>query len=283
MWEEYLRLATADVRDKYQARRLKAKIRSRILTLRQRYIDQGHEPEHAMAMALETLGDPRQLGHEMALPLRQQHGWLWLISFAQLVFGLGLIVVSWKTQTLASLALGRIDALWGIVATGIHTLRIRDVRHHLRVLQKRHHDFHRLRFWRLLGLSAAAGVLSACVSSLPWNFVTANVFHPVLVSSASALTLALTVSWLPWAIGWRWVGLRMYWVTWQAWAALVAALAYTATVQWNQWFAPPPLFNWSPLLVFAGSWLFYFMALRVLAALRLLRKRVLVGWDDDEF
>jgi len=283
MWEDYLAQATRPIRDKYQARRIKAEIRHQLLQKRQTYMAQGWDSEQALMQAMRDLGDPEVLGRKLSLPIRQQHGWLWLFSVAQLLVGVGMMIVSLKTEAFADLALGRMMALWGGLATGIQTLRIRDIRHHLVILRWRMHEFHEMRsrgFFRMMGVGGLVGVALALVTSLPWNFVNANMAHPVLISFSAAFLLAWIVTWVPWVLARRFIGPRLYWVTSQGWAALLASVAYTAMVEWHQAFAPPPLFNWPPAMLLVGSWVFNFLMVRAVAAVTALWSRS--GWGYDE-
>ena len=285
MWEDYLTLAVRDVADKYQARRLKASMRSELLALHAIYRAEGLNEDEALVRAMDTLGDPEHLSQRMARPMRYQHGWLWLLSVAQLIVGVGIVAVSLKTESFAALALGRIMALWGMVATGLQTRRTRDIGNHLKLLRVRLHHVRRTvkmrDFGRMVWVGFGTGLLLALVASLPWNLVTANMFHPVFLSTSSAFVLSgLTVG-VPWGLLRRWVGPGFYVVTLEAWAALSAAIAATALILWHQGFAPPPLFNWPPEMLLAGGWLFNFALLRAVAVLAALKDRVLVGFDED--
>lgn len=285
MWEDYLNQAVHDVIDKYQARRIKARIRAQLLARYQGFRDQGMESAQAMARAMAAMGDPVQLAAEVAQPIKQQRGWLWILSAAQLVLGVAIMAFSLKTESFAALALGRIMALWGIVATGLQTRRGHHIRNHLQLLRWR---MHRVRpgvstgdFVRMAAVGFGTGLLLALVASLPWNVVTANTFHPVFVSTTSALALGGVVVAVPWALVRRRLGSAFHLVTLQAWAALSAALGATALVLWHQGFAPPPLYNWQPEMLIVGGWLFNFAMLRLVAVIATLKGRVLVGFDDD--
>ncbi len=285
VWEDYLNLAVQDVRDKYQARRLKARIRAQILEYYEEFLAQGEESNHALAQALEVLGDPVQLGAALAQPLKQQRGWLWLLSVAQLVLGVGIMLVSVKTESFAALALGRIMALWGMVSTGFQTHKSGQILSHLQLLRwrvQRAGRSVRLRdFLRMVAVGFFSGLLVALVAGLPWNLVTADTFHPVLVSTGGALVLSGVAAAVPWVIMRRRLGTAFHWVTLQAWAALSGALGATLLVLWNQGFAPPPLYNWQPDLLIVGGWIFNFSTLRLVAGVATLKDRGWIGMDDD--
>lgn len=285
MWEDYLDLAVQDVQDKYQARRLKARIRAQILEYYEKFRAEGQASDQALAQALEALGDPLQLGAVLAQPLKQQRGWLWLLSVAQLVLGVGIMVVSFKTESFAALALGRIMALWGMVTTGFQTHKGGQIRSHLQLLRwrvQRAGRSMRLRdVLRMVAVGFASGLLVALVAGLPWNLVTADTFHPVLVSTGGALVLSSVAAAAPWLMMRRRLGAAFYWVTLQAWGALGGALGSTALVLWNQGLAPPPLYNWQPDLLIVGGWIFNFAILRLVAGIATLKDRGWIGMDDD--
>ncbi len=285
VWEEYLNRAVQDVGDKYQARRLKAQVRADLLARHAQFRSQGLDDQAAMGQAMATLGNPDDLAIRLAQPIKHQHGWLWLLSVAQLVLGVGIVAFSLKTESFAALTLGRAMALWGVLATGLQTRRSRQVKNHLRLLRVEMHHV-RLKgslgaFGRMIAVGFVAGLLLALVASLPWNVVSANMFHPVFVSTTSALILSGFVAGLPWALLRRRLGPAFYLVTMQAWAALSAALGSTALILWHQGFAPPPLFNWQPEMLVLGGWLFHFALLRLVAVVSALKDRVMVGVDDD--
>lgn len=285
MWEDYLNAAVGDVTDKYQARRFKAHIRAQLLERYHAGRTRGLDQERAMLGAMAELGEPAHLAERLLRPIKYQHGWLWLLSFAQLVIGVGIVAFSWKTESFAALALGRIMALWGGVSTGLQTRRSRQVRHHFTLLRIRMNHVRRNFLVRDMGrmatLGFGTGVLLALVSSLPWNVVNANMFHPVFISTTSALVLSGLVVGVPWALTRRWLGTAFYVVTLQAWAALSAALGSTALILWHQGFAPPPLFNWQPEMLILGGWLFNFAVLRMIAVVTAFKDRVLVALDDE--
>jgi hypothetical protein len=185
------------------------------------------------------------------------------------------------------MALGRIMALWGGVSTGFQVRKVRGVRLQFRLLQLRLRSARRgalIRgIERMTAVGFATGVLTALVASLPWNVVTANMFHPVLLSIGSSLVLSTMVVAWPWVWLRRWLGSDFYVVTLQAWAALSGAIGVTALILWHQGFAPPPLFNWQPEMLLAGGWVFNFMIIRLVTVLTTLRKRVLVGFDEHHF
>ncbi len=285
MWEDYLNQAVQDVIDKYQARRLKAHIRAQLLDKFQDFCHNGMDADRAMTCALEALGDPLHLAERVARPLKYQRGWLWLLAVAQLIVGVAIMAFSLKTESFAALALGRIMALWGVVATGLQTRRSRQIGNHLRLLRVRINHVGRTAtfrdFGRMVGVGFGTGLILALVASLPWNLVTANTFHPVFTSTSTALVLSGVVVGVPWALVRRWLGPAFHVVTLQAWAALGAALGATALILWHEGFAPPPLYNWQPEMLIAGGWLFNFALLRLVAVIAALKDRVLVGFDDD--
>lgn len=286
-WEAYLTTAVGSVSDKYQARRYKAHFRAQLLEGHQKFIEKGQSSTEAMVMAMVTLGDPEHLAERVSAPITHQRGWLWLLSLAQLVIGISIVAFSWRTESFAAMALGRIMALWGGVSTGFQAHRTRGIRVHLRMLQWRLGSARwgpKIRdVQKMTAVGFLTGILVALVSSLPWNVVTANMFHPVLLSTGSSLMLsALVVVW-PWILVRRWLGPSFYVVTLQAWAALGGSAGATALILWHQGFAPPPLFNWQPEMLLAGGWVFNFMLLRLVTAMITFRERVLVGFDEDHF
>ncbi len=286
-WEEYLAEAVGEIADKYQARRYKAHLRAQLLERYQSHFAKGATKESAMELAMADMGDAKHVAMRVARPLSHQRGWLWLLSVAQLIVGLSIVAFSLKTESFAALALGRVMALWGVVTTGFQARRGRRFRAGFHLLQLRLRYAHRsllLRdFWRMVAAGFVTGVLMALVASLPWNVVNANMFHPVVLSTGGSMILSGLAVVVPWTRLRRWVGQSFYLVTMQAWAALGGALGATVVILWNQGFAPPPLFNWQPELLFVGAWVFQFMLLRFVAALTTLRERVLVGWDHDRF
>jgi hypothetical protein len=286
VWEEYLAVAVRDVTDKYQARRIKAHIRAQLLDRYQQYRDNGCDQETALKRAIEDLGDATQLAEQLSRPLKYQHGWLWVLAVAQFVIGLAIVAFSLKTESFAALALGRIMAAWGAVSASVQTRRARPVGHHLRVLKWRlrysRHMFPLRDFGRMAGVGFVTGIFMALVSSLPWNVVTANMFHPVFLSITSALLLSGLVVAVPWMLLRRWVGPAFYVVTLEAWAALSAAIGATTVILWNQAFAPPPLFNWQPDMLLLGGWLFAFGIIRLLAVAGQFKGRVLMVMLDDQ-
>lgn len=286
MWEEYLAVAVRDVTDKYQARRIKAHIRAQLLERYQAHRERGYDQDTALRLAVEDLGDPAQLAERVSQPLKYQHGWLWVLAVAQFVVGLAIVAFSLKTESFAALALGRIMTAWGVISAGLETRRARPVRHHLSVLKWRlissRRTFSARDFGRMAGVGFVTGILMALVSSLPWNVVTANMFHPVFLSISSALVLSGLMVAVPWALLQRWIGPAFYVVTMEAWAALSAAIGATVLILWNQAFAPPPLFNWQPDMLLLGGWLFAFGVIRLIAVAGQFKGRVLVTLLDDQ-
>ncbi|NMP22083.1 hypothetical protein HIJ39_06935 [Sulfobacillus sp. DSM 109850] len=285
MWEDYLNLAVRDVADKYQARRLKARVRAQLLDLYEIYRSQGMESDQALGEAMALLGDPLKLGAALARPIKHQRGWLWLFSVAQLVLGVGIMLASYRTESFAALALGRIMALWGMLATGFQTRKSGQILSHLQLLRwhvrRAGRSVPMADFSRMVAVGFGSGILVALVAGVPWNLVTANTLHPVVVSTGSAILISGVAAAIPWALFRRRLGPAFYWVTLQAWGALGAALGATLLVLWNQGFAPPPLYNWQPELLLVGGWIFNFAVLRLVAALALLKDRVLIGLDDE--
>jgi hypothetical protein len=284
-WEEYLETAVAGVSDKYQARRYKAHFRAQLLEGYDRLRRQGLSESEAMAESMALLGDPRQLAQRVCGPVTQQRGWLWLLSVAELLIGISIVAFSLRTQSFAALALGRIMALWGGISAGWETRRLGRLQLRWRLLQLRlGHARRTLRVRdveRMLGVGFVTGLFLALVASLPWNVVNANMFHPVFVSMSSSLILSAVVAGWPWLMLRKWIGPSFYLVTFQAWAALSAAVSATLLILWHQGFAPPPMFNWQPEMLVAGGWIFNFALLRFISVVVAFKERVLVGLDDD--
>lgn len=284
-WEQYLEVAVHSVADKYQARRYKAHFRAQLLERFEQARGDGVPDQQAMTNAMAALGDPMRLAERVAEPIRQQRGWLWLLSVSQLLIGISIVAVSLRTQSFAALGLGRIMALWGVLSTGFQTRRLRPLGIRMQLLQVRlmyaRRRFIRRDFWRMAAVGFGTGILLALVASLPWSVVTANMFHPVFLSATSSLLLSGLVAGVPWIRLRRWLGQGFYRVTLQAWAALSAAIGATALILWHEAFAPPPLFNWQPDMLVAGGWVFNFALLRFVAALISFKERVLVGLDEE--
>lgn len=283
MWEEYLDQSTSLIVNKYHARRAQAKIRQQLLSLYGQYIEQGMEPRLAQQMAMVELGHPELNAKKFALSDRRQRGWLWLISFAQLLVGLGLIGLSLRTESLATLALGRILSLWGFVATGMHTANQNGLRQNLALLRLRLHRRGKVPqgLFRMIAVGAISGVAAALLCSLPWNFVTANTIHPVLVSESASVMLSLIAAWGPWLVfrkhlnrGFRSISLQMV-------AALSATVVYTLLVVWKDGFVPPPLFNWNPEMFLLGSFVYYFALIRGLTFVVGVKQRF-EPWAEEE-
>ena len=286
-WEEYLTVAVSRVADKYQARRYKAHFRAQILERYFHEIESGQEPADAMALAMDSLGDPTHLAERVSQPIRHQRGWLWLLSLAQLTAGVFIVAFSLKTESFGALALGRILTLWGAVATGFQARRFKGIHWRFRLWQLRLKTARRSVLMRDLErmtvVGFASGLMVALVASLPWNVVTANMFHPVVLSMGSSLALSGLVVAAPWVWLRRWLGQGFYLVTFQACASLSAAIGATALILWHQGFAPPPMFNWQPEMLAAGGWVFNFMVLRLVTAIVTFRERVVVGLDEERF
>ncbi|PSR23129.1 MAG: hypothetical protein C7B45_04095 [Sulfobacillus acidophilus] len=285
LWEEYLEAAVNGVADKYQARRYKAHFRAQLLEGYDRFRQMGLSESAAMAEAMASLGSPFQLAQRVCGPVTRQRGWLWLLSVIQFLMGISIVAFSLRTQSFAALALGRIMTLWGGVAAGLETRRLGRLQLRWRLLQFRLGQARRTlrlrELERMLGVGFMTGLFLALVSSLPWNIVNANMFHPVFVSMSSSLVLSAVVAGWPWLMLRKWIGASFYLVTFQAWAALCAALSATLLILWHQGFAPPPLFNWQPEMLALGGWIFNFALLRFISVLVTFKERVLVGLDDE--
>ncbi|OLZ11653.1 hypothetical protein [Sulfobacillus thermosulfidooxidans] len=285
MWEDYLEQATASIANKYHRRRAQAKIRQQLLSIWAELTHTGMESPRAMVEAMEMLGDPRHLAEKLATPLRQQRGWLWLVSFAQLMAGLGLLLVSFRTASLADMAVGRVLTLWGFATTGFNTYHHKELWANLKIA---------LRNWRLsltwvtwgqkariIAVSAISGILAAVLCSLPWEFVPNTVFHPVMVSDFLGLSSFALAAWGPYYVFRRSIAMAFRDITWQIWAALTSTVTYTTLVVVNGQFVPPPFFNWQPELFILGSFVSFFAALRVYAFFLALKERI-EPWSDDE-
>ncbi|MCL4318508.1 MAG: hypothetical protein M1596_01200 [Firmicutes bacterium] len=283
MWEEYLDQSTSLIVNKYHARRAQAKIRQQLLSLYGQYIERGMEPRLAQQMAMVDLGRPELNAQKFALPDRRQRGWLWLISFSQLLIGIGLVGLGWRTESLATLALGRILALWGFVATAMHTANQNGLRQNLALLRLRLHRRGQVPqgLYRMILVGAISGVAAALLCSLPWNFVTTNTIHPVFVSESSSVMLSLIAAWGPWLVfrkhlvrGFRSVSLQVV-------AALSGTLVYTLLLVWKDGFVPPPLFNWNSEMFLLGSFVYYFALIRGLTFIVGVKQRI-EPWTDEE-
>ncbi len=285
-WEEYLRVATRDIANKYHRRRAQAKIRHQLLSIWSELTQNGESADTAILLAAEALGDPEVLAAKLAAPLRQQRGWLWLVSFSQLLAGLGLLVVSFRTASLADMAVGRVLTLWGFAMTGFNSYHYRELWANLTIA---------LRNWRLsltwvswgqrartVAVAAMSGLLSALLCALPWQIIPNTIFHPVAVSDLLGLTSFVFAAWSPYHLFRRHIRMAFRDITWQIWASLVSTLVYTFMVVWNGQFAPPPFFNWQPELFILGSFGSFFSALRLYSFLLSLKQRI-EPWNDDEF
>lgn len=285
MWEEYLEEATAGMVNKYQARRAQAKIRQQLLFLRQQLIDQQVDKDRALDLAMAQLGDPRQLARKIAAPDRRQRGWLWLISFTHLLAGVGLLAVSTSTESFAALALGRLVTLWAVLSTVLNTANQKGLWHNLSLLRTRWRVMVTLSGQsggvRVVAVGALSGAVAALFCGLPWNIVTTNTVHPVLVSESMGLGLFLAAVWGPWLVFKRFVGSAFRLVTMQFAASVSATAVYTILVNWQVVLIPPPLFNWPLPLFVVGSWVFYFAALRWLTFLIGIKERM-DPWVDEE-
>lgn len=286
MWEDYLNLAVRDVTDKYQARRLKARIRADLLRRCAEAEGEGYTPDDAMQAAMQDLGDPLLLADRLSAPIQYQRSWLWLLSVGQLIVGVGMVAFSLRTESFAALALGRIMALWGMVSTGLQTHRIQPKVYRVQLMTA-------LRARRFRNPSRSRGVLAmmvigfftglglALVASMPWNIVNTNMFSPQLLSMAASLILSGLVVAIPWLLLRRYLGVGFYIVTSEAWAALSAGVAATLLITWHEGFTPPPMFNWPPEMIILGGWLFNFAVIRLVAVLTMVKERVVVGFDND--
>lgn len=285
MWEEYLDQAVQPIVNKYQARRLKAKIRSRLLLLREQYMVDAIDSQTALLKAMETLGSPEWLAERFAEPECRERGWLWLISIMQLGFGVGIMVVSTSTESLAALALGRVVTLLAVFSTGIHTVNQNGLRKNLWLMRMRWNLSLSRTTWgtwsRITTIGILSGALAAVLGSVPWMIVTTNMTHPIAMSETLGIVIAVFSMWAPWIIFRNFTGLAFFSVTWQLWASFSATLFYSLLVTWHAGFIPPPLFNWQPVLFMSGTWVFYFASLRVLAFVLGTLQRI-DPWSDDE-
>ena len=285
-WEEYLRLATIDIANKYHRRRAQAKIRQQMLSIWSELTQDGLNPDVAMAQAADILGDPHVLAAKLAAPLRQQRGWLWLVSFSQLLAGLGLLVVSFRTASLADMAVGRVLTLWGFALTGFNSYHYKELWVNLKIA---------LRNWRLsltwvsweqrartIAVAVMSGLLSALLCALPWQIIPNTIFHPMAVSDLLGVTSFFIAAWGPYHLFRRYIRMAFRDITWQIWAAMTSTMVYTFLVVWNGRFAPPPFFNWQPEVFILGSFVSFFSALRLYSFLLALKQRI-EPWNDDEF
>ena len=283
MWEDYLDQSTSQIVNKYHARRIQAKIRQQLLSIYHEGMDRGMSSRVAQQMAMVELGDPLANAKKFALPDRRQRGWLWVISFSQLMLGLGIIGIGLRSESLATLALGRIMALWGFTTTGIHTAHQSGLRQNLALLHLRLHRQSRIPpgVFRVIGVGALSGLAAATLCSLPWNFVTTNTIHPVLVSESASIMLSLIATWGPWLVFRKYLSEGFRSVFLQLVAAFSATLVYTVLLMWKAGFVPPPLFNWNPAMFLLGSFVYDFGLLRGLTFIMALTQRVEL-WIDEE-
>lgn len=285
MWEDYLEQATTSISNKYHRRRAQAKIRYQLLSTWTELTQSGMESDSAMIQATIALGDPDILAEKLAAPLRQQRGWLWLVSFAQLTAGVGLLLVSFRTASLADMAMGRVLTLWGFALTGLNSYRHKGLWANLKIA---------LRNWslslpwvtwgqkaKMIAVAAVSGILAALLCSLPWQVVPNTVFHPVVVSDFLGVISFAFAAWGPYHVFRRHVSMAFRNITWQIWAALTSTIVYSTLVVWNGQFAPPPFFNWQPELFILGSFGSFFAALRLFAFFLALKERI-EPWNDDE-
>ncbi len=283
MWEDYLDQSTSQIVNKYHARRTQAKIRQQLLSIYMECLDRGMSPRVAQQMAMVELGDPIANAEKFALPDRRQRGWLWVISFSQLMLGLGIIGLGLRSESLATLALGRIMALWGFAATGVHTAHQNGLRQNLALLRLRLHSQNRLPsgLFRIIGVGTLSGIAAAMLCSLPWNFVTTNTIHPVFVSESASLMLSFIAAWGPWLVFRKYLSSGFRSIALQMVAALSATIVYTILLTWKAGFVPPPLFNWSPAMFLLGSFVYYFGLLRGLTVVVGVTHRFEL-WVDEE-
>ncbi|MDA8193793.1 MAG: hypothetical protein M0Z53_07340 [Thermaerobacter sp.] len=283
MWETYLDEASSRIVNKYHARRVQAQLRQELLAIRAELVGAGVSAEAAMSLAMQRLGDPAVLAEQVAVSDRQQRGWLFLFSLAELVFGIGIMLVSVRTEFLAAMALGRIVALWGFVSTAIHSVNQNGLRQNLLLLRRRWRLWiGAIAFrdvWRMTATGAVSGVLAALLGALPWSVVNARMFHPVMTTEALSAMLVAAAVWGPWVLVRRRIGPAFFSVTLQAWASFSVTVAYVALISWRAGLVPPPLFNWDPALFVTGSWMFSFVSLRALTFLFAIRERF--PWADQ--
>ncbi len=285
-WQDYLEAATLGIANKYQRRRAQAKVRYQLLSIWSELTQNGVNRDIATSRATEVLGDPHVLAGKLSAPLRQQRGWLWLVSFSQLLAGLGLLGISFRTASLADMAVGRVLTLWGFAMTGLNSYHYKELWTNLKIA---------LRNWRLslswvswgqrartIAVAAMSGLLSALLCALPWEIIPNTMFHPVAVSDLLGLTSFVFAAWSPYHLFRRHIRMTFRDITWQIWAAMTSTVVYTLLVVWNGGFTPPPLFNWQPELFILGSFGSFFSALRLYSFLLALKQRI-EPWNDDEF
>lgn len=282
-WEEYLDLATSQIVNKYHARRVQAQLRHQLLTSFQDLLDQGLHKDAALTMAMTRMGDAHHLAQKVAEPDRQQRGWLLVFAVVEFVFGLGIIAVSYRTEFIAAMVLGRIVAVWGFLSTGIHSIRQQGLLQNLQILRRR------WRLWlgamvtrdtiRMTTVGVIAGGLAALLGAVPWSVVSNNTIDPVLTTEVLSVMLISGAFWGPWLLLRRWIGGSFFSVTLQAWASLSATASYLMLISWHAGLIPPPLFNWDPALFMTGMWMFSFVSLRSLTFIIAIRERF--PWTDQ--
>lgn len=285
MWEDYLEQATAMIMNKYHKRRAQAKIRQQLLSVWTEQVGDGGDTFQAMQTAMAALGDPRDMAVKLAEPLRQQKGWLWLVSVAQLLAGLGLLAASFRTDSLADMALGRVLTAWGFFSTSLNSFHHSGLKQNIRLAMRNWRFSLSHMAWAqgivVMATAAVSGMLAAVLCSLPWAVVPNTVFHPVAVSDSLGLVLFGTAAWAPWWLFRKRLLTTFREITWQIWAALTATAVYTVLLVWNGSFVPPPLFNWQPELFVLGSFVSFFASLRIFAFFLSIKERI-EPWSDDE-
>ncbi len=285
MWDDYLARATVTIVNKYHRRRAQAKIRQQLLASWQDFTDRGCDFSSAMAMAMAELGSPEDLASKLAEPLRQQRGWLWLVSFAQLLAGLALLAAAIRTESLADMAVGRVLTAWGFFSTGFNSFHHHGFKQNIRLAVRNWRFGLRHAQWTeglaVMAVAAVSGTLAAVLCSLPWAVIPNTVFHPVMVSDFLGLFLFAVAAWVPWWVLRKRMAVAFKEITWQIWSSLAATAVYTVLLVWNGSFVPPPFFNWQPELFILGSFVSFFGAMRLFSIFLNIKERI-EPWSDDE-
>lgn len=268
-WEEYLNQATAHIHNKYQARRVRARLRHQILTLRAERLNAGMAADAAMTAALTELGPPAHVGAGMTMGQRVQSGWLWVIAIAQLAAGIGIVIFSGRAEYLAGESVGRLLAVLGAASTGVQSRYPRHLSQSLRVLRLRPSR----RLWgrgiaRASLLGAGSGLVAALITVVPWELVSNNVMHPEALCVLGTVACLGAALWLPMAMAPRYRAALLRQVHLQVVAAGSAASLFTIVLAVFPGLVPPPLFNWIPPLTAVGAFGCYFWGIRLIGFLR---------------
>lgn len=285
MWDDYLERAAEAIPNKYRARRFKARVRGQLLREYQVAVDEGFAPGQALGEAMVRLGTPEVVGLRLTAPERKQHGWLWSVSFLQLLVGLAMMMVSMHTEYFAGMALGRIVSAWGMVATIIHSRHPGKLRQALASLGQGARLRWSKRLGRVIlgvsGIGALSGILGGLFLIVPWNVIDSNIIDPVFLSEGSMVAVAVAVAIGPLMIlpSWRDHVLRS--VALQVYAGMAAATSYTTLLWWHPGLVPPPFFNWNvPLMVVVG-FAAYFSCVRLYRFL-LAVKQPIDTWSEEQ-